>query len=162
MENYLESNEMIKTAEVYLTIDGLLSAEIEQRKPILRFFDGGFHYLDDEGLIMPLSAHHSARVPVAFGFSSDEALELFPLAEAIYEDSFLQQQIIEIHKNSKGKLYFELRDTDFKVNFGNLQEIDLKLANFKVFYTKAKKDGKLIDYKKVDLQFGNQVVCTQK
>jgi cell division protein FtsQ len=162
LENYLEANEMIKNAQVYLTIDGLLSAQIEQRKPILRFLDGGFQYLDDQGYIMPLSNHHSARVPVAFGFTAEEAIQLFPLAEAIDKDTFLKQQITAIHQNKEGKLYFELRDTDFKVDFGSLKEIDLKLANFKVFFTKAKKDGRLTDYMKIDLQFGKQVVCTRK
>lgn len=162
LENYLEANEMIKNAQVYLTVDGILGAEIEQRKPILRFLDGGFHYVDDEGLVMPMSNHYSARVPIAFGFTSEEAIQLFPLAEAIYTDAFLQQQITSIHKNSNGEIYFELRDTDFKVDFGDLQHIDLKLANFKAFFAKAKKDGRLTDYMKVDLQFGKQVVCTKK
>ncbi|GGE39737.1 cell division protein FtsQ/DivIB [Psychroflexus planctonicus] len=162
LESYLEANEMIKNAQVYLTVDGLLGAEIEQRKPILRFLDGSFHYLDDEGLIMPMSTNYSARVPIAFGFTSEDAMELFQLANAIYNDAFLQQQITSIHKNSNGEIYFELRDTDFKVDFGDLQDIDLKLANFKAFFAKAKKDGRLTDYMKVDLQFGKQVVCTRK
>ena len=162
LENNLETNDMIKNAQVYLTVDGILGAEIEQRKPILRFLDGGFQYIDEDGLIMPTSSHYSARVPIAFGFDSKEAMQLFKLANAIHQDSFLQQQITSIHKNALGELYVEIRDADFKIDFGDLNNIELKLANFKAFFAKAKKDGRLKDYMKVDLQFGKQVVCTKK
>ena len=134
LEANLENNEMIKDAQVFLSIDGVLGAEIEQRKPILRFLDGGFQYLDEDGLIMPLSNHYSARVPVAFGFNSQEALGLFPLARAIHKDVFLKQQITALHQTEIGEVYMEVRDANFKVDFGDLNNIDLNLANFKAFF----------------------------
>lgn len=162
MESNLIANEMIKSAEVYLDVNGSLGAEIAQRKPILRFYDDGFQYLDDEGKIMPLSSYFSARVPIAFGLSATQAPRLFPLADAFQKDEFYKTQITSIQHNKNGTVYLTLRDADFIVDFGVVQHIDLKLANFKAFYTNAKKEQKLNDYSKVDLQFGKQVVCTKK
>ncbi|MGM0634487.1 MAG: cell division protein FtsQ/DivIB [Bacteroidota bacterium] len=162
MERQLKNHEMIKTAEVFLTLDGTLGAKITQRKPILRFYDGGFHYLDEEGKIMPLSPNYSARVPVAFGFSSEEIIEKYPLIAQLTEDDFYRQQFVEITKNKSEQIEIKLRDADFIVNFGNLNNTELKLANLKAFFAKASKHKILNDYQRVDLQFGNQVVCTKK
>lgn len=162
LETNLELNDMIRNAQVYMTVDGLLTAEIQQRKPILRFFDKQFQYLDEAGEIMPLSPHYSARVPVAFGFTTSDAPELFPLAQAIEKDAFLKQQIISLTKSKQGELELVLRDTDFSVIFGDLKDVERKLSNLKVFFAKAKEDQKLAEYKKINLQFGNQVVCTKQ
>ena len=62
MEFLLESNDMIKSAQVYLTVNGEVRAKIEQRQPIARVYSNTTFYIDEEGLWMPLSPQHSARV----------------------------------------------------------------------------------------------------
>ena len=53
LENRLKSNAMIKTAEVYLAIDGKVQADVIQRKPIARVNTNASYYIDDEGEYMP-------------------------------------------------------------------------------------------------------------
>ena len=55
LENTLISNPMVKSAEVYVSVNGTLTAEIEQKRPIARVSTNASYYIDDEGSYMPLS-----------------------------------------------------------------------------------------------------------
>ena len=58
---------MIKSAQVYYTLDGYFHVEITQRKPVLRIMSGEGYYVDEDGKIMPLSRKYTSRVVVATG-----------------------------------------------------------------------------------------------
>lgn len=161
-ENKLNANEMIKSSEAFYTLDGVLSAKIVQREPIARIIDEDFYYLDADGKLMPLSKNYSSRVPLVSGVDSTDLKELYSLLIKIEADEFLKKHIIAIRKNAKKSYILEVRDKDYVVNFGQISYIDLKLANYKVFYSKASEYNKIDDYNRIDLQFGNQVVCTTK
>lgn len=161
-ESILDANEMIKSSEAFYTLDGTLSAKITQRKPIARIWSNGFYYLDEEGLPMPLSSNYSARVPLVSGVTPEDLKEVYPLLMKIETDDFLKKHIIAIRKKSEKNYVFEVRDKGYLVNFGQISYLDKKLTNYKVFYSKALEYKKLDDYKRIDLQFGNQVVCTIK
>ncbi len=75
VEKAIEANEMVKSAQVYLTIDGELTSKIVQRKPIGRIEGNSKFYLDDEGKRMPFSNNHSARVPIITGNITGKSLE---------------------------------------------------------------------------------------
>jgi cell division protein FtsQ len=64
MENRLLKNPMIRDAQVYLSVDGVLGAKIEQRTPIARVAGSPDYYLDADGMEMPLSKIYTARVPL--------------------------------------------------------------------------------------------------
>ncbi len=162
VETLLKSNDMIENAEVYLTLDGKLNAKISQRKPIGRVVGNKSFYLDRNGKVMPLSPYHTARVPLLYGFEASNAAEVYPLVEYIKNDEFLTRHITGITRLKGGKYEMDLRKLDFSIYFGKAENIALKFNNFKAFYKKAMKDEKLNTYRKVNLQFGNQVVCTKK
>ena len=161
-EKALNANEMVKSSEAFYTLDGVLSAEIIQRNPIARIRDNGFYYLDEDGLRMPLSVNYSPRVPLISGVSEKDLGKLYPLLMKIVKDDFLKKHIIAIRKKSDKSYVLSVRDEDFTVNFGQISYLDKKLNNYKVFYKKAAEYKKLDHYKRIDLQFGNQVVCTLK
>ncbi len=162
VESLLNNHDMIENAEVYLTLNGILKAEINQRKPIGRVIGNTSFYVDRNGDIMPLSSYYSARVPLMYGFDESNISEVFSLISYIKDDEFLAQHITGVTRLSGGSIELELRQLDFSVQFGKAENIKLKFNNFKAFYQKAMKDEKLDAYKKVNLQFGNQVVCTKK
>lgn len=161
-EHALDANEMIKSSEAFYALDGTLSARIIQRQPIARIRGNGFYYLDADGLSMPLSPNYSSRVPLVSGVSQEDLKEVYPLLMKIEADDFLKKHIIAIRKKSDNNFVFEVRDRDYLVNFGQISYLEKKLTNYKVFYLKALEYKKLDDYKRIDLQFGNQVVCTTK
>ena len=163
MEFLLESNDMIKSAQVYLTVNGEVRAKIEQKQPIARVYSNTTFYIDEEGFWMPLSPQHSARVPLITGVVEKEDFEVvYTMALKVYKDSFLKMYVTEIHQNQDKEISLKMRLLDFEVLVGALENLDQKMKNLKAFYQKAKKDKMLDIYKSVNLQFDNQVVCTKK
>ena len=162
VEALLEAHEMVENAEVFLTVDGKLGAQITQRKPLARVLASAPFYLDRQGLKMPLSEFYSARVPLVTGVNDEQLQEVYPLIEFITNDEFLTRHVTGVNRLKNGKYEIFLRQLDFVLMFGEVKDIELKFKNFKAFYQKALKDKKLDAYQKVDLQFGDQVVCTKK
>lgn len=162
VEAVLDAHEMIENAEVFMTIDGRMGATITQRKPIARVLGSQPYYIDRQGSIMPLSKFYSARVPLVSGISEEHLEEVFPLLDYIRNDPFLTVHITGVNRLSNGMYEMEVRQQDFAVHFGKIEDIERKTKNFKAFYQKAMKDKKLNAYKKVNLQFRDQVVSTKK
>jgi cell division protein FtsQ len=162
MEGRLLKNPMVRDAQVFITIDGGLGAEIEQRNPIARVVGSNQFYIDADGKKMPLSSVYSARVPLVTGSSKTDFTELTPLLLKLKNDPFMKQIVSGLHKNRNGTVELILRKEVFKIQFGEVKHIDKKFQNFKAFYQKAKKDNRLAAYSLVDLQFGSQVVATKK
>ena len=163
MEFLLESDDMIKSAQVYLTVNGEVRTKIEQKQPIARVYSKTTFYIDEDGLWMPLSPQHSARVPLVTGDVEKEDLEVvYTMALKVYSDSFLKTYVTEIHQEKNKEISLKMRLLNFKVLVGSLENLDEKMKNLKAFYQKAKKDKVLDIYKSVNLQFDNQVVCTKK
>ena len=163
LETVLKSNPMIKTAQVHLTVNGEVRANVVQRKPIARVSTNASYYIDDEGSFMPLSANHSARVPLVTGHVKKNKLDkVYTLASKIFNDQFLKTHIVEIKQNSNETFVLKTRVLDFEILLGDIENLDKKISNLKAFYQKAKKDKVLNTYSKVNLQFDNQVVCTKK
>jgi len=117
-------------------------------------------YVDVTGNTMPLSNGFSAHVPLIHNVSKREIPEVFPVLKEIWEDEFLRKHVVGVHKNVKAEYELELRVYAFKVVIGKIENLNIKIKNFKAFYQKAFKDKSLKKYKKVSLQFSNQVVCT--
>jgi len=163
LEITLQSNEMIEEADVYLTVDGRLGVTIKQRTPIVRVNDEGVsYYIDNKGVKMPLSLNYSARVPLLSGIKGRNTKDAYKLAKLIYDDSFLQQQIIGIEQNSKNEFILRTRIGNQQIKIGSLDRIDKKFEKLKAFYQKILKDKTLSKYQTINLIFKNQVVCTKK
>lgn len=162
LEKALKSNPMIKTAEVYVAVNGKLNAEIEQKIPIARVSTNASYYIDDEGSSMPLSKNYSARVPMVTGYVEKNNLKkIFKIARKINKDEFLKKHVFEIHQDINMNLYLRLRKCDFIVQLGDGEFLDKKINNLKAFYKQNQKNNTLNKYSQVNLQFENQVICTK-
>lgn len=167
LENFLQSNQMIENAEVYLTVSGELGAIITQRIPVIRVANNlGSYYLDRFGKEMPLSENYSARVPITTStINKNNVDKLICLANHIKNDDFLKKQIIGVKSiEIDSTVQFELKTRlgDHTVAFGDLKRMKEKTSKLKVFYQKAISDSTLNAYKRINLKFENQVVCTKK
>ena len=163
LEAALNSNPMIKQAQVSMTVEGLITAEIEQKKPIARVSTNASYYIDEEGSYMPLSTNFTARVPLVTGsIEKNDLANVFTIAKMIQEDDFLMKHVIVIHQNQDKTIDLKLRSHDFTVHLGTLKLLEKKINNLKVFYQKAMKDKALDNYKLVNLKFDKQVICTKK
>lgn len=163
LETTLNSNQMVKKAEVFMSVNGELSIQVEQKRPIARVHTNAFYYIDEEGGFMPLSSNYSARVPLVTGVIHKNKLQyVFQIAKLIDQDAFLKQHIVEIHQNAKNEITLKLRTFNFDVQLGGLDKLEKKINNFKAFYQKAIKDKKINSYSSVNLRFDSQVICTKK
>ena len=163
LELALNSNPMIKTAQVYLTINREVRADVMQKKPIARVHTNVSYYIDQDGESMPLSNNYTARTPLVTGYiEKNDLSNVYAIASKIYNDEFLKTHIVEIHQNQNQDIVLMMRVYDFEILIGSIDKLDKKINNLKAFYQKAKKDKTLEKYSKVNLQFENQVVCTKK
>lgn len=162
MESRLLENPMIKNAEVFITIDGMLGVLIEQRKPIARITGSTSYYLDDQGKKMPLSEVYSARVPIITGSLKSNLTEVTQLLLKINEDEFMKKYVIGLQLKNDGTINMKLRKQDFILLFGKPNNIEKKFQKFKAFYKKTKQNNTISNYSSVNLEFENQVVATKK
>ncbi|WP_378185505.1 cell division protein FtsQ/DivIB [Aquimarina sp. W85] len=162
VEKELDAHKMIENSDVYLTVNGELKVKIKQRTPIARVNAVTPFYVDATGKMMPLSNNHAAHVPMVYNVSQREVNEIYPLLTKIQEDEFLKKHVVSINRNKEGAYEMGLRVYTFTVVLGKIESLNSKIDNFKAFYQKALKDKSLSAYKKVSLQFSNQVVCTKK
>ena len=163
LEDILDSNEMIEKSDVFVSVDGVLKAVVKQKTPIVRVFDGNSSfYIGYEGSKMPLSNNFTARVPLVTGrINEQNKKKLTDLFRVIYDDDFLRKNIISIEIMSNGSLKMLSRDFNYQIDFGNASNVERKFENYKAFFQKAVLDSSLYNYKKIDLRFTQQVVCTK-
>jgi len=162
LEHNVELHPMVSSAEVSVGITGDLQVSVKQRKPIARMFNVlDVVYIDTKGEEMPLSKNYSARVLIIDNKNSMIThKEIFPLIKKINDDTFLKKLIIAIRKDKQG-YWFLTRFNQQKILLGNLKNSKRKLKKLKVFYGYIEKDSLAHTFKKIDLQYNNQVVCSK-
>ena len=163
LEKRLNAHKMIEKSDVFLSIDGILKAVVKQKTPIARVFENGSSfYIDYKGNKMPLSTNFTARVPLVSGrINKNNNEDLAALFRLIYDDSFLKKNIIGIQIMPQGNLLMHNRNFNYQIDFGTLINVEQKFKNYKAFFQKAVLDSSLYKYKKIDLRFSEQVVCTK-
>jgi len=161
MESRLRENPMIRDAQVFMTVDGVLQAKVEQRTPIGRVIGSPDYYLDADGKKMPLSSVSAARVPLINVGSTMDLAKVRDLLLKINEDPFMKSSVVGLEIKEDGKIVLQLRKQNFKLLLGQVEEIDRKFQNYKAFYQKSKQDNTLSDYNLVNLEFISQVVATK-
>lgn len=163
LENTIKKHAMVDEAEVFLSIDGKLKAVVKQKTPVARVFNqDDSYYIDFKGAKMPLSAIHTARVPLVSGEIKEENSEkLDELFRIIHEDVFLRKNIIGVEVLPNGSLKMKNRNYNYDIEFGRTINMKQKFDNYKAFLQKAVLDSSIHKYKKINLKFTQQVVCTK-
>ena len=163
LEKSITKHKMVLSANVFVSVDGVLKAVVKQKTPVGRVFDEtGSFYIDYEGNSMPLSDNFTARVPLISGEINDKNIKkLSEVLKVIYNDGFLRKNIIGVQVLPSGSLNMINRNYNYKLVFGRPINIDKKFKNYKAFFQKAILDSSLIKYKIVNLKFTQQVVCTK-
>jgi cell division protein FtsQ len=188
IEKALNSHENIANAEVYLTIDGKLKANVTQRKPVLRIvnYDNESYYIDEDGKLMPISERYTYRTIIASGnisesyvnnysknifqFVKDSALressildELFAMANYINKDKFLSAQINQLYVNKDREIELVPLVGNHKIIFGDTVLMDEKFKKLVTFYEQGLViTGWWEKYSVINLKFKNQIVCLKK
>lgn len=163
LEKTIDSHPLIDKSEVSVSVDGVLKAVVKQKTPIARINGkGASFYIDYKGDKMPLSENYTARVLLVSGEINDKNKEdLAKLFRVIYDDVFLKKNIIGMQVMPNGSVLMLNRNYNFKIDFGQLINVEQKFKNYKAFFQKVVLDSSIAEYKKIDLRFAEQVVCTK-
>jgi len=163
LENSINKHPMVEKSEVFVSVDGVLKAVVKQKTPIARVFDDfGSFYIDYEGNKMPLSDINTARVPIISGEITDKnKKKLSEILKMIYDDEFLKKNIIGVQVLTGDDLMMTNRNFDYQIEFGKMINEKKKFKNYKAFFQKAILDSTLYKYKRINLRFTQQVVCTK-
>lgn len=151
----------VKDAQVYVAVNGLINAKITTRKAIGRIYSSDPRYIDEDGVEMPISTQYSERVPLVYNYKSKSKKSLVGLLKKIETDLFFKKLVVGIYCQDNKKFMLKIRDYSGSIELGEIENLDKKLTNFKVFYAKAINDKLFEKYKKINLQITNQVVCTK-
>lgn len=166
IQNAILEDDLIKSAEVFVTSDGGIRAVIEERVPILRIISssGENYYIDKEGHRMSLSKYNTAYVPVATGDIKEAfaMTDLYKFALFLSEDKFWNAQIEQIVVKANDEVCLETRVGDHEVIIGDLNNYEEKLAKLKTFYKEALPSTGWNRYTKLNLKYDNQVVGTKR
>jgi cell division protein FtsQ len=163
LENSISQHPMIEKSDVFVTVDGVLKVVVKQKTPIGRVFDDlGSFYIDYEGNTMPLSDVNTARVPLVSGeITNKNKKKLSQVLKMIYDDEFLKKNIIGVQILAGDDLMMTNRNFDYEIEFGKMVNEKKKFKNYKAFFQKAVLDSTLYKYKKINLRFTQQVVCSK-
>ena len=163
LEKTIDSHPLIDKSEVSVSVDGVLKAVVKQKTPIARINGkGASFYIDYKGNKMPLSENYTARVLLVSGEINDKNQEdLAKIFRVIYDDVFLKKNIIGMQVMPNGSVLMQNRNYNFKIDFGQLINVEQKFKNYKAFFQKVVLDSSIAEYKKIDLRFAEQVVCTK-
>lgn len=188
LEKRLNEDPSISNAEVFTTINGKLKVEITQRQPIIRVFDatGKSYYIDQEGMLMPLSNKYTSRVLVANGninatFDSYYKMNvanweagydtipemrklhnLFLLASKINGHDFWRAQFNQVFVGADEEIELIPRVGNHRIIIGDVEALDTKLEKLMVFYKKGLNRTGWNEYSEINLKFKNQIVCTKR
>jgi cell division protein FtsQ len=163
LEKVLNNSNMIEKSQVFVSVNGVLKALVKQKTPVARVLtkDSSF-YIDYQGNKMPLSAIQSARIPLVLGeVKKENKKQYVALFRYIFDDDFLKQNIIGMQIYPNGAIKMLNRNYNYEIDFGRPIHIEKKFKNYEAFLQKAVVDSTINKYKKIDLKFTEQVVCTK-
>ncbi|NDV57327.1 cell division protein FtsQ/DivIB [Bacteroides sp. 519] len=166
IEDNLEKHPLIDEIECYKTPDGNVAIEIKQRVPMLRVMNnkGENYYVDNKGKVMPPEARYIAHLAVATG-NVDKAFatnELYQFAGFLHDNKFWNAQIEQINVLSTKEIELVPRVGDHIVFLGKIDNFEDKLQRLKEFYKKGLNKVGWNKYKRISLEFNNQIICTKK
>lgn len=164
MEHVLVKNSVIKSAQVYYSLDGYFHVEVTQRTPVLRVMAGDGYYVDEDGKIMPLSGKYTSRVVVATGNISRKfaCSKLYPFVMSLREDDFWDALIEQIVVQEDKEITLIPKVGNFRIVLGELEEVEQKMENLRLFLHEGIQLKGWNKYKEINLKFENQVVCVRR
>ncbi|MBD3904363.1 cell division protein FtsQ [Chryseobacterium sp. Ch-15] len=161
LEKKINALPAVDSANVYLNLNGKLNLDIKQRVPIFRLnYKGKDFYVDEKGVEFPISRTYSHPCMLVTGdVKKDEYEKLAELVDKIDKDDFSKKYFIGI---SKYKDSYNLLTSEgiYRVEIGDLDNIELKVKGFKTFVEKYLVFQDPQKYKMISVKYQNQIVTT--
>jgi len=161
LEKKINSLPAVDSANVYLNLNGKLYLDIKQRVPVFRLNkEGRDFYVDEKGTEFPISKTYSHPCMLVTGnVKPEEYQKLAELVEKIDKDDFSKKFFIGISK-SKEDYNLLTSDGNYKVEIGDLDNIEFKVKGLKTFVEKYLVFQDPQKYSMVSVKYQNQIVTT--
>lgn len=161
LEKKINALPAVDSANVYLNLNGKLNLDIKQRVPVFRLNnDGKDFYVDEKGTEFPISRTYSHPCMLVTGdVKKDEYQKLAELVDKINKDDFSKKYFIGISKY-KDNYNLLTSEGNYKVEIGDLDNIELKVKGFKTFVEKYLVFQDPEKYNMVSVKYQNQIVTT--
>jgi cell division protein FtsQ len=175
IEQKLNHNDFVQSAQVYTDMNGNMKISVNQRRPILRILkaDGSSFYLDEHSLKMPISQAFTAHVPVATGniyeayktrdsMHSQVGVELNKIATYVDKEAFWKAQIEQIFVTVESEFVLVPKVGNHTILLGTAENMEAKFEKLMVFYKEGLPRVGWDKYTTINLKFKDQIVCTKK
>jgi len=179
LEDKLHKIRSIRTAEVYYTVEGRLSVDIYQRRPLVRIIDdsGVSYCIDSEGYLIPMTLQYVPHILIANGniktidgqashisdLENHDILEdIYRLSRYLSEDVFLKAQIVQVYVNSKNEFELIPRVGSHVILLGDMNDFEIRLNKLETMYDQGFSTVGWNQFEEINLKYKNQVVCTKR
>jgi cell division protein FtsQ len=174
IETRLLKNSFIKDAQAYFDMEGNMTVDVHQRRPILRAIDplNQSYYIDDEGKRMPLNDQYTTYVPIATPGnittqgSKDSLMRgydssLFVLAQALQKDSFMRALTGQIVVSQHNEITIIPRLGNFEIGLGDVSDLEDKFLRLRSFYQVTLPAAGWNTYKRISVKYKNQIIANR-
>lgn len=177
----LNANPWIESASSYVDLDGILNVNIKEYQPVLRVFgmNGTSAYLTAEGDLLPTSLGYTPHVLIASGnyaldkehlnrqlcdtVEADQNLiNTLQIFDAIERNEYLKSCIGQLYCNNKNEFEIVAKGIPSRIVLGDTDNLDDKLGRLEVFIRQKANGTEIKNFKKIDLKYKNQIVCTKR
>lgn len=187
IERFLKSNPYVESAQAAISVGGRLIVNVVARRPIVRVYYGGkVFFIDYNGRCFPVRKSACGDVIVASGNfrqSLPTETDSLDLSYMAHDSLFSTYDLVSVWKlamylDANKDNYSMLFDQMFVVNngdiilqpkFGNHEivigdtlDLDDKFRRLKTFYSKGMPHAGFDSYKRINLKYKEQVVCTKR
>lgn len=182
IEMELAENPYIKSVNVYTTVHGNLSIEVEREEALIRIINrkNESYYLSRSGRALPLSKRFVPHVVVASGNIKESygkikgqniighpqetdknsvLSNLFFLAGKLEGNNFLSNHIKQVYVNHKGDIELIPENGQYIILLGDVNDLEIKFENLLAFYQAGLPKVGIENISVVNLKYKNQVVC---
>lgn len=165
MEDALNHHPFINNAECYLTSGNNVAIHLYQRVPVMHIMsnNGDDYYIDHMGKVMSVFGK-PVHVAVATGDIDRNFAkkELYALGKYLQTDRFWDSQIEQIHVTEKKEIELVPRVGNQILFLGKPEDYTEKFRKLRAFYQNALNKVGWNKYDYINVEFGNQIICTKK
>jgi len=184
LEQCLRAIPCVADAEVYHDLNGALHVSVRQREPVIRVInaDGSSFYIDADGFTMPTETAYTARVPVVTGWLQEPGAahgvlnvhghdtlvsryrsdDLHRLALFVKADPLWSALIDQIVVGADGQMELVPTVGGQRILIGDGSALEQRFSKLRLFYQHGIPKADWRRYGRIDLRFGDQIVCTKR
>lgn len=165
IEVIIKKLSVVEDCQAYKTHRGYIGIDIDCKIPIMQVFDmnGREFYIDENGNVIH-GIHNAMYLPVANGFITTDMAgkELLTIARFLQENRFWNEQIEQVFFTAKKDIILTPRIGNHTIEVGKVDNLEKKLNKLRKFYNKGLNTIGWNKYKKINIEFDKQVICTKR